>query len=174
MKTLALILIILIVMLFGSFVVTKFNIFIKKNHRLIYMENRHNKTHIHIAAESRTLLNSVLAHTNLSSHTFIEFVLSSGKAEHLLQKIIEGRLDIVILTEKNIHLLNEPLKKTKIPCRDIGVTFKAIDLMNDRNEDKCAFTVWNKCKKSKDRDRVLFAIEAEAFSSNNGYVDYLD
>ena len=42
------------------------------------------------------------------------------------------------------------------------------------DEEKWAFVVWNKSIQSKSRDRVLFAIEAEYCSLKCGYADYLE
>ncbi len=177
MKDLLLIPIMLAVFVFGYFVMAKIDSFIKENLRLIHAENRQNRAHIRIAAESPMLLDSIAAQITAYSRVnpFVEFFLSSGKAERILQKLTDGTLDIAILAEENNLSLNEYYGKLRIPCRTgkvlsttLGLSDKSID------EEKWAFVVWNKSIQSKARDSVLFAIEAEYYSLKCGYADYLE
>ena len=103
MKDLFLIPIMLAVFVFGYFVMAKIDSFIEENRRLIHAENRQNRVHIRIAAESPMLLDSIAAQLTAYSRAnpFVEFFLSSGKAERILQKLMDGTLDIAILAEDN-------------------------------------------------------------------------
>ena len=103
MKDLFLIPIMLAVFVFGYFVMAKIDSFIEENRRLIHAENRQNRAHIRIAAESPMLLDSIAVQLTAYSRAnpFVEFFLSSGKAERILQKLMDGTLDIAILAEEN-------------------------------------------------------------------------
>ena len=87
MKDLFLISIMLAVFVFGYFVMAKIDSFIEENRRLIHAENRQNRAHIRIAAESPMLLDSIAVQLTSYSRAdpFVEFFLSSGKAERILQ-----------------------------------------------------------------------------------------
>lgn len=177
MKDLLLIPIMLAVFVFGYFVMAKVDSFIEENRRLIHTENRQNRAHIRIAAESPMLLDSIAAQLEAYSRAnpFVEFFLSSGKAERILQKLIDGTLDIAILTEENMISLDESCAMIRIPCRTGEVVSTALGLsVESVDEEKWAFVVWNKSIQSKARDRVLFAIEAEYCSLKCGYADYLE
>lgn len=177
MKDLLLIPIMLAVFVFGYFVMVKVDHFIEENRRLINAENRQNRTHIRIAAESPILLDSIAAQLEAYSNAnpFVEFFLNTGKAERILQRLIDGALDIAILTEENTHSLNDFCAMIRIPCKTGDVVSTALGLpVQSIDEDKWAFVVWNKSIQSKARDRVLFAIEAEYGSLNCGYADYLE
>ncbi len=177
MKDLFLIPIMLAVFVFGYFVMVKIDSFIEENRRLIHTESRQNRAHIRIAAESPMLLGSIAAQLTAYSRAnpFVEFFLSLGKAERILQKLIDGSIDIAILTEKNIPFLDESCATIRIPyCKGavvsamLGLPVESID------EEKWAFVIWNKSIQSKACDRVLFAIEAEYCSLKCGYADYLE
>ena len=92
MKDLFLIPIMLAVFVFGYFVMAKIDSFIEENRRLIHAENRQNRAHIRIAAESPMLLDSIAVQLTSYSRAnpFVEFFLSSGKAELILQKLMDG------------------------------------------------------------------------------------
>ncbi len=177
MKELFLIPIMLAIFGFGYYLMAKIDSFIEENRRLIHAENRQNRAHIRIAAESPMLLDSIAVQLTSYSRAnpFVEFFLSSGKAERILQKLMDGTLDIAILAEDNNLSLNENHSMFRIPCRTgeflstaLGLSVESID------EEKWAFVVWNKSIQSKSRDRVLFAIEAEYCSLKCGYADYLE
>lgn len=177
MKELLLIPIMRAVFVFGYFVMAKVDRFIEENSRLIYAENRQNKAHIRIAAESPMLLDSIAVQLTAYSHAnpFVEFFLSSGKAERILQKLLDGTLDIAILAEDNNLSMNENYGKIQIPRRTKEGASTAYGLIVESiDEEKYAFVVWNKSIQSKDRDRVLFSIEAEYCSLKSGYADYLE
>ena len=180
MKDLFLIPIMLAVFVFGYFVMAKIDSFIEENRRLIHAENRQNRAHIRIAAESPMLLDSIAVQLTAYSRAnpFVEFFLSSGKAERVLQKLIDGTLDIAILAEDNNLSLNENYSMFRIPCpQGPGKSFlhtKETIMISSIDEEKWAFVVWNKSIQSKSRDRVLFAIEAEYCSLKCGYADYLE
>lgn len=177
MKDLFLIPIMLAVFVFGYLVMTKINCFIEENRRLIRAENIQNRAHIRIAAESPMLLHSIAAQltTYSRANPFVEFFLSSGKPERILQKLMDGRLDIVILEGDSNLSLNENYSMFRIPCHTgeaLPTTFDSS--IESISEEKWAFVVWNKSIPSKARDRVLFAIEAEYCSLKCGYADYLE
>ena len=177
MKDLFLIPIMLAVFAFGYFVMSKINCFIEEKRRLIRAENRQNRAHIRIAAESPMLLHAIAAQltTYSRANPFVEFFLSSGKAERILQKLRDGTLDIVILEGDSNLSLNENYSMFRIPCHtgeDLSATPDSS--VESIDEEKMAFVVWNKSIRSKARDRVLFAIESECCSLKCGYADYLE
>ena len=173
MKELFLILIMLAIFGFGYYLMAKIDSFIEENRRLIHAENRQNRAHIRIAAESPMLLDSISVQLTSYSRAnpFVEFFLSSGKAERILQKLMDGTLDIAILAE-DAFSLREPFAMFRIPLRT-AVPLSMVSVKNI-GEEKWACVVWNKSMQSKARDRVLFAIEAEYCSVKCGYADYLE
>ena len=68
-KDLFLIPIMLAVFVFGYFVMAKIDSFIEENRRLIHAENRQNRAHIRIAAESPTLLDSIAVQLELVNNS---------------------------------------------------------------------------------------------------------
>lgn len=177
MKDLLLIFIMLAVFAFGYFVMVKVDSFIEENCSLIHAESRENRTHIRIAAESPMLLDSIAAHLEEYSNAnpFVETFLSAGKAERILQRLIDGTVDIAILTEENTLSLDPSCTMIRIPYRTGEIVSTAFGLpVENIDEEKWVFVVWNKQIQSKARDRVLFAIEAEFCSLNCGYADYLE
>jgi len=177
MKDFFLITIMLAVFVLGYFVMKKIDSFIEENRRLIHAENRQNRTHICIAAESPMLLDSIADQLAAYSRAnpFIEFFLSSGKAERILQKLMDETLDIAILTEDTNRSLNEHYGQIRIPYRTGEVLSTALGLpVENMDEENYVFVVWNKSIQSKFRDRILFVIEAEYCSLKCGYADYLE
>ena len=88
MKDLFLIPIMLAVFVFGYFVMAKIDSFIEENRRLIHAENRQNRAHIRIAAESPMLLDSISVQLTSYSRAnpFVEFFSEFGKSRAHLAK----------------------------------------------------------------------------------------
>lgn len=164
MKDILLILVLLAVAALGYFIMTKVDLFIEENRRLTLTENRHNSPHIHIAAESPMLLDSIAAQLEAYSNAdpFVEIFLSTGKTDRILQKLMDGTLDILLLTEVKKVPLDELCAIIQIPYRTKGIMSSSLGLsFENLDNDDYIFVVWNKLVKSKARDRVLFAIESE-------------
>lgn len=173
MKDLALILIMLASFILGYFLMVKIDSFIEENRRLTHTGNRRNRVYIRIAAGSPTLLDSISEQLAAYSRAdpLVEFFLSSGKTERILQKLMAGAVDIAVL-EEDAFSLREPFAMFRIPLRT-AVPLSMVSVKNI-GEEKWACVVWNKSMQSKARDRVLFAIEAEYCSVKCGYADYLE
>ena len=168
MKDLFLILILLATFAFGYYVVVRFGDFIEENQRLIAEGNRNSQCKIHIAAETPMLLNSIASALESYSESapHVEFFLSSGQINHLLDKLINERIDILLLADDSTEPLGK--QKTKMLVTTLGLTVENPD------EEKWIRVVWKKSLKSKNRDRVITALEMEHCRLKCGYADYLD
>lgn len=177
MKDLFLILILLATFAFGYYVVVRFGDFIEENQRLIAEGNRNSQCKIHIAAETPMLLNSIASALESYSESapHVEFFLSSGQINHLLDKLINERIDILLLADDSTEPLGQqyasvliPYEKTKKLVTTLGLTVENLDA------EKWIRVVWKKSLKSKNRDRVITALEMEHCRLKCGYADYLD
>lgn len=177
MKDLFLILILLATFAFGYYVVIRFGDFIEENQRLIAEGNRNNHCKIRIAAETPMLLHSVASALESCSESapHIEFFLSSGRANCLLDKLINERIDILLLADDNTDSLGQqyasvliPYKKKKLLVNSLGLS------VENHDEEKWIRVVWKKSLKSKNRDRVVAALEIEHYRLKSGYANYLD
>ena len=177
MKDLFLILILLATFAFVYYVVVRFGDFIEENQRLIAEGNRNSQCKIHIAAETPMLLNSIASALESYSESapHVEFFLSSGQINHLLDKLINERIDILLLADDSTEPLGKqyasvriPYEKTKMLVTTLGLTVENPD------EEKWIRVVWKKSLKSKNRDRVITALEMEHCRLKCGYADYLD
>lgn len=177
MKDLFLILILLATFAFGYYDVVRFGDFIEENQRLIAEGNRNSQCKIHIAAETPMLLNSIASALESYSESapHVEFFLSSGQINRLLDKLINERIDILLLADDSTEPLGQqyasvliPYEKTKMLVTTLGLTVENLD------EEKWIRVVWKKSLKSKNRDRVITALEMEHCRLKCGYADYLD
>lgn len=177
MKDLFLIPIVLAVFAFGYYIMTKLDRFIEENQRLIMAENRNGQCKVRISAESPALLASVApaleSCSNAAPH--IAFFLSSGKKTRLLEKLRAEQLDIVLLVKDHAEELGEEYASVLIPYERTETSVSCLGLpVEDLNEGSWIQVVWNKSTKSKDRDRVIFALENEPCRLKCCYADYLD
>ena len=156
MKDLFLIPIMLATFVFGYYVVAKFGDFIEENQRLIAKENRDGRCHIHIASENPILLDSISSALESCSEAtpHIEFFLSCGKRKHLLDKLLNERIDPCEEQEHYITSLGLPVENT--------------------DKEKWIRVVWKKSLKSQNRDRVIATLEMEQYRLKCGYADYLE
>lgn len=177
MKDLLLILVTLATFAFGYFVVVKTGAFFDENQRLTERETRHNRPHIRIAAESPALLNAITPQLEAcsSANPCLEFFLSTGKAERILQKLNEGSLDIALLSDETAARIGKSYGSVRILCQAEPVYLQSLNLPVEAMEgESWIHVVWNREIFSKERDRVVFALEAEYCTLKHGYADYLD
>lgn len=139
MKDLFLILILLATFAFGYYVVVRFGDFIEENQRLIAEGNRNSQCKICIAAENPMLLNSIASALESCSESapHIEFFLSSGQINRLLDKLINERIDILLLPDDCTEPLGQqyasvriPYEKTKMLVTTLGLTVENLDEEN--------------------------------------------
>lgn len=177
MKDLFLILIVLMTFAFGYYGMIKFGDFIEENQRLIAKGNRSGQCHVRISAENPMLLSSIAPALESCSESapYIEFFLSSGRIPRLLDKLKNERIDILLLMASSAESLDQqyasvliPYEKTKMLTTTPGLPVENPD------EDKWIRVVWKKSLKSKNRDRVIAALEIEHCRLKCGYADYLE
>lgn len=164
MKDLLFIPIILATFAFGYYVVAKFGDFIEENQRLIAEGNRNGRCHIRIAAENPLLLDSVAAALENCSEAepHIEFFLSFGRNKHLLNKLLNEQIDILLLAEESSEPLEPQYAFTLISCEKPALYTISLGLsVENLDEEKWMRVVWKKDLKSKNRDRVIAVLEME-------------
>lgn len=177
MKDLVLILIVLAMFVFGYFVMVKVDFFIEENQRLIKNENRNGKSKVRIAAENPMLLDSVASALECCSNaeTHIAFFLSSGKKTRLLEKLRSDQIDIVLVVEDCTQQLGKEYAFLRIPYEKTEASISCLGLpVEDLDEGSWIQVIWNKKTKSKDRDRVIYALENEHCRLKCSYADYMD
>lgn len=97
------------------------------------------------------------------------------KRRATMHKLINERIDILLLADDSTEPLGKqyasvriPYEKTKMLVTTLGLTVENPD------EEKWIRVVWKKSLKSKNRDRVITALEMEHCRLKCGYADYLD
>ena len=149
---------------FGFYVMKKIDDFIEKNNRLITSMDRMSSRCVRIASENPMFFDviaSTLEHYS-NSNPYMDFRLSSSHAKRLLRLLSDGNIDLVLLSEDNAKDLSDPFGCTSIsycPNQKVVTTLGlTVENMDDTGQ---IIIVWNKAILSKDRDRVLFALENE-------------
>lgn len=174
MKDLFLIGIMLAIFAFGYYIVTRVDRFIEDSRHLITAENRKGQSRVRIAAEDPRLLDAVapaLAQCS-EAEPHIGFFLSSGRAERLLEKLSEEQVDIVLLRGRKKLPAGEKYASLSVPADGAarGKVMESGADNTDGSEQLCV--VWNGNVGSRDRDRVIFALENESCRLKCGYADY--
>ncbi|MGN0978244.1 MAG: hypothetical protein ACI4PH_09340 [Faecousia sp.] len=149
------------VFLFGFFVVKRFDACMAENQRAIEEENRKNKSLIRIAAESPILVDSIApAMESCSwSNPYVTFSVSVGRTNHMLNRLQEGTVDLLLLAEDTAEELHPPFPYVKIPCHAEQMTAGESGLPIANMEKLTAIVVlWNQAIPSPARDRVVFTL----------------
>lgn len=177
MKDLILILVMAAVFAFGYYIMTRVDRFTEENQRMISHANRQGQCPVRIAAEHPMLLGSVTSALENCSRAdpHIAFFLSSGRAAHLLEKLLDEQIDIVLLSDTSSDLLSASCTSLLLPRENKAAAVSILGLPVEPLEDDARVrVVWKKQRRAKDRDRVIFAMENEYCSLKCGYADYLD
>ncbi len=177
MKDLLLIPMMLAVFALGYYIMMRVDRFIEENQRLIDEESRNGQCHIRISAESPMLLDSVAPALESCSEAdpHIAFFLSSGRAKRLLEKLMEEQIDILLLTEEHTEQLNQQYASVLIPYQKTKLFASSLNLpVENLDEEIWIGVVWKKSLKSRNRDRVIFALENEPCSLKGRYADDRD
>ncbi len=177
MKDLMLIIVTFAAFAFGFYIMKKIDDFIADNQRHITAENRNSRSHIHIAAESPMLLDYVASALEYCSaaHPYMEFFFSSGKVNQLLHKLSDGTVDIVLLSDEIAKSLSSEYVSIQIPYHAKQAVVTTLGLNVENTDQDCRiYVIWNKTIQSKNRDRVIFALENEYCTLKHGYCDYID
>lgn len=170
MKDMALLMITLAAFAFGYFVMKKADDFMEENHRPAIAGKRDKGRRIRIAAETPEIFDSAASALEHCSHVapHMEFGFSSGSARRLLKRVSNGSVDIALVSEKSAGKLKKGLTCVRVAqVRDPA----SAEAELEEGQQICA--VWSKNIRSKDRDRVIFALENEHRWLKNGYCDYL-
>lgn len=177
MKDLLLIPIMFAAFAFGYYIVVQFGDFIEENQRLITEGNRNGQCQIRIAAENPMLLDSIAPALESCSESapYIAFFLSCGQTKHLRDKLLDERIDILLMPEDSSEPLEPQYASTLIPYEKTQIYTTSLGLpVEISEEEKRIRVVWKKTLKSKNRDRVIAALEMGHYSLKCGYADYLD
>ncbi|MGM9627032.1 MAG: hypothetical protein ACI3V4_02940 [Faecousia sp.] len=149
------------VFLFGFFMIKRFDAFMAENQRAIEEENRKNKSLIRIAAENPMLVDSMAPAMESCSwnNPYVTFSVSVGRTKHMLHRLQEGTVDLLLLDENTAEALHSPFSCVKIPCHmghmtagESGLTVEAIEAYS------AIVVLWNQAIPSPARDRVVFAL----------------
>lgn len=104
----------------------------------------------------------------------LSFFLSCGKRKHLLDKLLNERIDILILSDECPKQLEPEYASTLIPCEEQEQYITSLGLpAENTDKEKWIRVVWKKSLKSQNRDRVIAALEMEHYRLKCGYADYL-
>lgn len=164
MKELLLLPALFAVFIFGFFIVKQVDKLIEENQRQIAAEHRKQCCNIRIAAETPMLLNSVAPAMDYCSGMlpYMEFSVSSGRAGRLRSKLLNGSIDMALLTEDSIKDFCGDFGRIKIPRRQSGVMVEGIPFpIEELDTEKYLYILWNRKLPSPNRDRVLFVLETD-------------
>lgn len=168
---------ILAVFVFGYYIVKKLGDFTEENCKRIANTYKMSHRSIRIATENPMLLDAVapvLSYIS-SMNPHIEFYFSSGNPHRLLQRVSKGKIDIVLLRKKTADNLDYYDSSFQIACQPLAKTITALGLLvenADMNDTICV--IWNDAVRSKNRDRVLSALENEYCRIKYGHFDSLN
>lgn len=163
MEDLILIPIVLALIAFGFYIMTKVDRSIDESRRMEARESRDEKSKIRIAAENSLLLDAVAPALASCSEAepHIAFFLSSGRAERIIEKLMADQVDIVLLDGEQTELPAGQCSALLI--RDAAAELSSGPLglpVENFGKDEGIQVVWKKRLKSKDRDRVIFVLES--------------
>lgn len=162
MQDLFLIPMMLAIVVFGYFVVKKVDRMIAENQQVITTEKRRGQCKVRIAAETPFLLDAITATLEQCSNAapHLQFFLSSGRASRLLEKLSAEQIDILLLSESDCPQANGPYQYLALPWTGGAPAVQLHGIpVEPSQEHPSVWLVWNKRQKSKDRDRVIFALE---------------
>lgn len=176
MNDLFMIPILLAVLAFGYYIMTRVDRVIEEDRRTIAEENRNGKSRVRIAAENPALLDAVASalESCSSADPHIDFFLSSGTAELLLEKLAAEQVDIVLLTGEREGLSGGDIVSIKIPCEKLPMVSVHGLPVEAAVAETGIRAVWKKSASSKDRDRVIFALENSYCRSEAGHRNAFD
>lgn len=177
MREVLLVMVLLAVFVLGFFAVKKVNNLITQNQYYALEQNGGGRSQIRIAAEKTYLLESIEPawESCSAANPYLELSLQRGKSRRLLRKLQDGSVDIALLSEKSSENLSPEYTAVQIPDQAAYAEAATAKLsVAERNEGRHVYAVWNKKIKSKERDRVIFALENEYCREKHGYRDYLD
>lgn len=149
------------VFLFGFFMIKRFDAFMAENQRAIEEENRKNKSLIRIAAENPMLVDSMApAMESCSwSNPYVTFSVSVGRTKHMLRRLQEGTVDLLLLDEDTATALHPEFPSVRIPCHMWQMTAGESGLpIEDMDAHTAIVVLWNQAIPSPARDRVVFAL----------------
>lgn len=143
---------------FGYCIMKKVDAFMAENQRAIEEENRRSRCLIRIAAETPMLVASVAPAMEYCSwvHPYIGFCVSGGRVKRMLQRLQDGTIDILLLTEASANDLHTEFASVKIPYRSGQVMCDETGLNTEGEPSLCV--LWNQTITSPNRDRVVFVL----------------
>lgn len=162
MKELFLIPVLLAVFVFGYYVMAKLDYFMEESQHFIANENRVGQGKVRIAAENPMLLDAVAPALERCSDAdpHLAFFLSSGRADRILEKLLKEQVDIILLDDADDVRTDGACASLRIPRGKGGSTVTVLGLPVEPAEEETFLRVmWKKGISSKDRDRVIFALE---------------
>lgn len=164
MKDLLLILVLLAAFAFCYYVMVKIDRFIDENQRAITDKNRSGQSKIRIAAENTDLLDAVFPALERCSNAdpHLEFFLSRGSADRIMDRLLAEQVDLVLLRCTDAQKPDGAYTSLDITCDPPAPPAQLRGIcIEESGEAPCIRVVWKRSLKSKDRDRVIFALENE-------------
>lgn len=177
MRELLLIPVVLAAFVFCYFVMAGVDRFVEDSQRLITDGNRDGRSKVRIAAENPALLEAVGTALEQCSRAgpHLEFFLSSGSRERILGKLMAEQVDIALLADPDRAETEEQYSSLRIPGSRAAGQVRVLGLpVEDLDGEHCIRVMWKRDLSSKDRDRVIFALENEFCGQNVCWADYLE
>lgn len=148
----------------GGFVMKQVDAFFAEQD-LTGREKQNGGCRVRIAAETPLLLEAASPALAACSdaNPYLEFCLSSGSEGCLLRELSQQSIDIALLEWAQIPQADERYGFVRVPCvgNPTGLTVCGLPV-KPLERPESFYVVWNRNVRSKNRDRVLFALENEA------------
>ena len=149
---------------FGFYIAKRIDIFVEENQQMLEKEEIRHKYLIQIAAENPVFFSSVSSVMEYcsGSDSRIEFAICSGKPGSLMERLEEGTVDMVLLSEESASKQHTCLDHMKIPFSHGGFSAEAIGLpIQNPDEDTMVYVFWNPSISSPQRDWALLALRRD-------------
>lgn len=159
MRDAVLVFVTLAVFFLGFFIMKRIDAFFENNQRAIDEQARKSKSVLRIAAESPSLVDSIVPAMECCcwKNPCLDFSVSSGKPAQMLQRLQDGTVDLLLLGEETAQALHPSFSSILVPYHSCRIMAGSIPVEDEMGE-KSICVLWNQAISSPDRDRMVFAL----------------